>query len=353
MPRAIIHYFSGTGNSYRVAVIVKDRLEKAGYNVGLKRIDKAGPPEPSDLDVFTFPVYAYDVPDIMLKYMRGLPGADKRKAAVIAVHGMLWQKPVIPGDGGDPGYSFEHARLLLRRKGYDVFFTAAVGYPHSISMLLSAPVPKEQAKIRDASDERVEEFGKKIAAGERSLQKCGLLPLAYSAVPGIMFGIFGRRGLGKLLIADTGCIKCGKCVDSCPSGTIKLRMGRPRWGWKCQGCQRCINVCPQRSIQLSLPRLAILFGGLFLPLGAWLYVLWPLSLFLPHESITGVLLDLAVWLVLYSVMIYVLDKAFFILEATPILGKIMSLNLSSPNRRYLDPNFKPLILAEAEIPVKR
>lgn len=341
MPSATIHYFSGTGNTYRVATIIARKLEENGYGVRLLNVEKEEGKSSgtSDLDVFAFPVYAMDMPDIMVDHIRRLPKVSGRKAAVIAVHGKLVDKSRIPGDGGDPGYSHGHAYLRLKMKGYDVFFTASVGYPHSIAMLLAAPSPAEQRLIRASSDRRVEEFGTSIAAGRRSLQKCGVLAVLYSAIPGAAFRIFGRRGLGKLYVADTGCTKCGKCVKVCPVKAIRLTLGRPRWSWRCQGCQRCINVCPNRAIQLSLFRAGVMFGGIFLPLNAWAFTLLPLGIFSAHEGVAGVVFDAAVWFVLYLAMLYVLDKALFLLEAVPLVGKIMSLNLSSPNRRYLDPAF--------------
>lgn len=290
--------------------------------------------------MFAFPVYAMDVPDIMVSHIRRLPRVNGRIATVIAVHGKLVDRLRVPGDVGDPGYSHGHAYMRLKMKGYDVFFTDAVGYPHNVTMLLTAASPAEQKLIMASSDKRVEEFAERIAAGKRSLRKCGVLAILYSAVPGLVFRIFGRRGLGKLYVADTACTKYGKCVKDCPVKAVRLTLGRPRWSWKCQGCQRCINACPNRAIQLSLFRAGAMFGGLFLPLNAWAFMLLPLGIFSPHAGTTGVIFDIAVWFILYLAALYVLDKAFFILEAVPILGKIMSLNLSSPNLRYLEPSFK-------------
>jgi hypothetical protein len=170
MPSATIHYFSGTGNTYRVATIIGQKLEESGYGVRLLNVEKeeGKSPGPADLDVFAFPVYAMDMPDIMVNHIRRLPRVNGGKAAVIAVHGKLVDKSRVPGDVGDPGYSHGHAFLRLKMKGYDVFFTASVGYPHSITMLLTAPSPSEQRLIWTSSDRRVEEFGASIAAGKRS-----------------------------------------------------------------------------------------------------------------------------------------------------------------------------------------
>ena len=352
MKSATIHYFSGTGNTFRVASIIRQRLEDNDYSVRLRNIENGYGAGDSDLDVFAFPVYAYDVPEIMLRYLRSLPPVQKRSAAVIAVHGMLWQRPIVPGDGGDPGWSFEHARRILSRKGYDVDYTMAVGYPHSISMLLSAPSPGEITKIRVASDKRVSDLASKILSNTKSLQKCGLFPIAYSMFPGFLFGIFGRIGLGKLFVADRSCTKCGNCIASCPAGAIHLSLGRPRWNWNCQGCQRCINLCPQRAIQASLPRFFAVFGGLIVPWNTLAYMLLPAGLFTSPGGLAGGALDIAVWLLFYAAFLYVIDKLVFVLESIPIVGKVMSLNLSSSNRRYLDPLYRAVIKKEAPLEAK-
>jgi ferredoxin len=297
---------------------------------------------PSGLHVFAFPVYALDIPDNMLRFIRSLPPAGGKKAAVIAVNGKLLDHGFIPGDGGDPGFSYEHARRALTARGYDVFFTGSVGYPHSITQALSPPSPREQARIRASSDRIVEGFARQIAAGERHIQGW-LFPAAYSILPGIAFRAFGRRGLGKLYVADSGCTRCGQCVKACPAGAIRLSLGRPRWNWKCQGCQRCINACPGRAIQCSIPRLALSGGGLFLPLGAWLHALTGVGLFAAHAGVPGLALDTLVWAALYLIILFVADKLLFVLEALPIIGKALSLNLSSGNRRYLDPGFRAVL----------
>jgi ferredoxin len=334
---ATIYYFSGTGNTFRAASIIRKKLEDSGYLVSLRNVEKGLYASTTGLDIFAFPVYAYDVPEIMMRYIHSMAPAQNKKAAVIAVHGMLWQKPVVPGDGGDPGYSFEHARWALSRKGYDVAYTIAVGYPHSITTLLSAPRPEEIVKIREASDKRVEAFADMVANDKKSLQKCGPLPVIYSLLPGLMFRIFGRRGFGKFYVADTACIKCGRCIDSCPAKAIRFSLGRPRWGWKCQGCQRCINICPQKAVQASLPRAFVMFAGLFIP---WNTLAFNLLHITPPAGITGTVIDIAAWASLYLIFLFLADKLLFGMEAIPIVGKVMSLNLSSPNRRYMDPVFK-------------
>lgn len=46
-----------------------------------------------------------------------------------------------------------------------------------------------------------------------------------------------------------GCIECNACVESCPTGNIRIVDGRPVFDctW-CSGCSRCVLACPQGCI---------------------------------------------------------------------------------------------------------
>ena len=88
MQAAAIHYFSGTGNTHRAIMIVGEKLKSAGYAVDLYRVSDMTEPAAKkySLHVFAYPVYALDMPNIMLQYMRKLP-QDSARAAVITIFG--------------------------------------------------------------------------------------------------------------------------------------------------------------------------------------------------------------------------------------------------------------------------
>jgi len=69
---------------------------------------------------------------------------------------------------------------------------------------------------------------------------------------GALLSIFSRLNKKTYMIYDEGCIKCGKCVNICPSDAIA-------WDDKkaypiiikneCLQCGKCIEVCPTNSIK--------------------------------------------------------------------------------------------------------
>ncbi|WP_230741889.1 EFR1 family ferrodoxin [Methanooceanicella nereidis] len=345
MPSAMIHYFSGTGNTYHTVSLIRKKLEDSGYTVAVNRVECGTmPPENKyDLHVFAFPVYAADVPDVMIKYLHRLPPGNGSKAAVLSVYGKIFQDHRFPGDQGDPGSSYDHARSIISRKGYDVLLTGGVGYPHSITQFIPPPDEAEELAIKASSDEKVKMFADRIVAGDRDVKSPGLIVALLSYPFGFLYGLMGRRGLGKMFVADSKCISCGKCEKACPSKTITLINKKPSWNWDCQGCQRCINICPVKAIQTSIMRLAIMWLGIPALLMAY-WIAGPLAghYYLKPDWLPGIMYDVFLFMLGWTVLLYPADKLILALEFVPGIRKIMELSFTRKYRRYLDSEFKPL-----------
>ena len=350
MQAAAIHYFSGTGNTHRAITIVGEKLKSAGYAVDLYRVSDMTEPAAKkySLHVFAYPVYALDMPNIMLQYMRKLP-QDSARAAVITIFGELRAEHMMNGYEGN---ALARAKKVLRKKGYDVFFTDATGYPHSITIGLNPPGSEDQQAIRARSDKKVEAMADKIVRLNSSYRPESLLNPVYG-IFGDLFRIIGRRSLGKMYVADARCNGCGKCVRSCPAGAIMLSGGKPRWGLECEGCQRCINSCPNRAIQTSIVRLIGVLVLQILSLATFIGIF-----LLPYRNIfmdttigpvyisgwwSGFIVALVVWaVVFYLLSRYVLDELICIGERTGALQSVFHATFTRGYRRYLDPGFNPV-----------
>lgn len=356
MPTALIHWFSGTGNSYHAATLVERRLKEAGYDTQWQHVSRGTVPLVSsvDLHLFTFPVYACDLPDIMARYMWKLPPGKGVKAGIIAINGSLHPTTRIPGAQGDPGWSFDHALLILRLKGYDVVLADAAPYPANVTAVIPTARVAWEPEILRMGDQRVDMLAQRFAKGERSVRHNLLLLFLYLPF-GLAYGLVGRHIIGKLYVADGKCNGCGTCVKSCPTGSIRLTAGRPGWNWRCQGCMRCINACPRRAINTSLPRLAMLIAISLIPVDWLLSVMGNAGLIMP-PGMAGAVLTWAFALVAFFAILYVADKVVFLLERVPLIRSVLSINHNWWFRRYLNPGFKPelaQLVKEKLKPVKR
>lgn len=340
MPSALVHYFSGTGNTARAAKLVGEKLEKNGYKVELKNVDYKTVPFTNsyDLHIIAFPVYACAPPFIMQKYIKSLPHVPNVKTAIIAIHGEVNIKGTIPGYAGQAPMQ---ASRMLKRRGYDVFLTDTVGFPVNITQGMNPPDIEDQQKLLELAEKKIDNISDRIAALETSFKKCNMLNIMWSWFFGLLYSNFGKFFISKLYIADSKCNACKKCVNSCPAGAIRLSRQHPRWGYNCEGCQRCINICPQKAIQTSAVRLIVVILAFFLPYDIIISNLLGIDYIYALGQIIGTLFGASLWITGYAITIYIFDKLAFLLEQIPGIRKVFELNFTKYFRRYLEPHFKP------------
>jgi NAD-dependent dihydropyrimidine dehydrogenase PreA subunit len=342
---AVIHYFSGTGNTSRVAHRIEERFKRAGYSVRLSNVEKHGVRSDrswtvADLHVFAFPVYGFAVPAIMQRYMISLPDGclcdgSATKAAVIAVHGTLNLRN--PLAMGYEGRASAQARSILKKKGYDVFLTDAVGYPANLTQLLNPPSPSDQSEVIDFADLKVDRIAEAILGCKRSIKRHSILAHILTGTLGLFFSTIGHRSGGKLYVAQDNCTGCAACVKACPAGAIRLVRKQPRWSWSCEACQRCINLCPEKAIQCSYPRAILVYGAIFLPYQTWLAKLIGLI----PSGLAGWIAALMIWLIGYILTVFILDEIIFIMELNH-MSRLLQISYTQGFRRYLAPGYNPL-----------
>lgn len=338
MASALIHYFSGTGNTARVVRLVAGGLERGGYRVDILNIEEGKHGNGVyDLHIFAFPVYAMAAPAVMLRYIRQCGPGNGAKAGVIAVWGELDTSGKVPGWEGQ---ALEHVKRMLRRRGYAPCFTDGVGYPESFAAVFTAPPVEAQVKIVTRGEARVEEMVGRLIAQTGSFRRCTLPNQIWSRLVFYLYTIFGRRVMGKIYVADHRCNGCGKCVRACPVKSIRMVGRQPRWNFACEGCQRCINLCPESAIQSSMIRALSSVVVLFFPYGRWLGS----AVAIPDLGPIGnPLFHLAAWICGSVLAFLLLDQFFFLAGRIPVIRKVLSLAHNRKYLRYLEPHFKPCL----------
>jgi ferredoxin len=245
---------------------------------------------------------------------------------VVAIFGELNVRRTLPGY---EGRALQEARRLLEKKGYEVFFTDAIGYPFNATSITNTPQFQEIQPLLERGDARVKEMAASIKEGKKSLKPCHVLNEAWSWAFGKLFSLIGRRAMGKLYVADSRCSVCGQCVAACPVGAIRMKQGKPSWTLSCEACQRCINACPAKAIQTSLVRLVVLLGITFIPFDRLIFPKAPFLL--------GQLFAFALCLA----SLFAADRLIGWLERRPGIGRFFEFSLTRRFRRYKEPNFKP------------
>jgi len=242
-----IFYFSGTGNTKYVVdaleielsancTVEKHNIESPGAEVkAVEAIKK------SDLNVFAFPVYAFDSPIIINRFLKTVKKIKNGnsfkncKAAVIAC----------PGDTS--GMNHTAAKMFsnkLKKAGFEVVREDQIAMPPNIFVKITVEEGRDRL-IK--ANEKIIEIAKKYNTGETNSLEVGVMmyPLYYIS----KLEHVGAKFFGKAYKVDKDkCIDCGLCIKKCPQKNITVKNGNIKFGWDCIFCMRCLYSCPARAI---------------------------------------------------------------------------------------------------------
>ncbi len=316
MCKYLIHYFSGTGNTYHMLKIVESQLRSRGFEVDLLNIEKDKCNKLSDyrFHIFCFPVYGFGTPSIMLKYISKLKVSKECRAAVLCT------------SAGAEGQSLSHVKHILDKKGFKVVFTDMVIYTYNFTQILNPQSKKVEERVFKDAEAAIIEITKRIINNEESFKKINIIALTLYWVIFIMFINLGRRILGKTFIADDTCSSCGKCEKVCPAKVITMNSGKPKWSSNCESCQRCINTCPQKSIQLSIVKLVIFIILELAPI----LIIMDINNYRYHLPM---IINIILYFVMFVVSTIIASILISIMERLHIFKKIFNISYTKKYRR--------------------
>lgn len=233
---ARIFWYSGTGNSYIVAVQAAQTLVAAGIKTRMIQINSALQPEFSadDLLGFVFPIAVAGTYPFIWDFFSRLPAAKNPVFMLDTLGGY---------SGGIKGPLAKH----LMRKGYKPVGAEEIIMPENF------PPGRE---ITAAGRARIEPG---LQKAEKFVQSLLDNSAQWNDVPfwSDLLGVVCRfkapwstmRRIFSLRINAEKCIKCGLCVKLCPVNNISGgEKSVPVIDNGCQSCMRCIAFCPVGAI---------------------------------------------------------------------------------------------------------
>lgn len=244
-----LRYFSGTGNSFKIINACRDFFVEAGHSVTISDIVSDGSiPDGADLIGFCFPVYAFGIPRLCRRYLKGLKRfSTKREAFVI----------ITAGDADESGFSVRECEKLLSDINVEVVLTAVVQMPINWIISMNPPSSQEALEIIDKGVSQVKDLMQKILSGTKEYHEFNIPPRygrfgLYREY--LLFRYLGINNLWRSYKVYDDCSGCGLCSLVCPTGSITMADGKPVWSKTCEQCMRCVNYCPDEAIYQS-------FGG--------------------------------------------------------------------------------------------
>lgn len=228
----MIFYFSGTGNSKWVA-------EQLSLSLGDRTADiaRTGVHDhsfvPGERVGIVFPIFAWNVPEIVRDFVRELHPGSAYTFAVCTC-------------GESAGHAItELCDLIPLSSAYSVIM------PDNYIIGDYEPETPEQIHQKLlAAIQRVANIARRIADGRRELD-VHLGKDAHSRTYEIS-PLFNRTmRFTDLFYTTSGrCSCCGLCAELCPVRAITLIDGGPLWVRPvCEMCLGCINRCPKQAIE--------------------------------------------------------------------------------------------------------
>lgn len=343
MKSLCIHYFSGTGNSERAAMLIAEAVTTKGKSVTIRNITATATPptEHFDLNLFIYPTYSWAAPVMVKRYLRSFHGHAGDKAAVLQIFGGAEKYD------GNAGQGVRETSRILRRRGFEVVLSEGLAYPSNWVQFSNPPEKKSCDAVRSRSDKKLIIFTRKLLKGEQSFYSESVVSLILTTVSAFLFGIAGRKLLGKMFVADDSCTRCGLCAKKCPAHTISMHgtHGKPSWGGNCENCNRCMNICPSKSIQTSVPamvfHLVVQIASVIVSAKAASYAAALLPLPTGVSLFAELVMFIALIIILFNIQIYLLDGILRLLRRIPAVDRFFAITFTRGFRRYASPGFKP------------
>ncbi|MDR1618971.1 MAG: EFR1 family ferrodoxin [Treponema sp.] len=274
MKRVLLIVWSGTGNTLKVAELIRHSFTVRGWEAeivdctrasaivagGAAAVDTAGSTGAAaltgaDVDValsaagiagdtlaradivgLGYPVYAFNTPAAFLRCAKTLPLGDK-PVFIFKTSG----EPSAPNNGSSHRLiRLSGFRTLLGEYHFLMPYNIIFRFPDNLVKQMYLAAKRQSGILAD-----------NIITGKTSFIKYGLLHRLVSWIFRIQGP--GARLNGRLYgVRRDRCTLCMRCLRDCPAGNIRLVKGRFRFGWNCMMCMRCSLYCPADALRIGL-----------------------------------------------------------------------------------------------------
>ena len=237
----IVFYFSGTGNSRFVAERFAKAAAAACYSIE-EPLDVEALLAPEDAVAFCYPIYGSCVARPMREFVRAHEAALIGKRFVIFATQLIFS-----GDGA-------HALCSLLPGGEaNVIYAEHVCMPNNLCNfpLFSVKNGDQNARVLQRAVRRVDRAAADVARGVVRKRGFHRISIFLGKSQSAFWPEIERRAANDVEVSRD-CIRCGKCVRTCPVQNLTMTQDGVAQAGNCAVCYRCVNGCPKQAITVLI-----------------------------------------------------------------------------------------------------
>jgi ferredoxin len=262
----VVYYFSGTGNTRRVAMWIAEEAERRGLEARVVSFETIDPREclrdpEGTLYGFAAASHGFSAPWAMIRFVSRLPRRRAETFVAATRAGMKFGPLITPGVNATGNFLLA---FLLRLKGIRTRAMFWTDMPSNWTSLHPAFPPAAAEAIAAKGElttrRQAADFFDRATFASLGWTLYEIFWSLLLAPVAAIYLVVGRRQLAKLFYADHKCDRCGLCAKYCPVGAIKLPRNKrlkPYWRSYCESCMRCMAFCPKGAVQSSQGWLAV------------------------------------------------------------------------------------------------
>lgn len=235
-----IFYFSGTGNSLKVARDIAADIESSSLVPVPTALTQSQTIPVSGKIGIVFPVYCWGPPAIVREFVNKLqPSPDTYVFSVATCGGMA---------SGTHGI----IQKLLKTKQTQINAGFTVKMPGNYTPLYGAWSEQKQQKCYRAQEKQCKTIAATVSEG-----KSRKYPRGFFLTNFIFSRLVYNAAMKNFKKEDRNfkvtekCNSCGICQKVCPVDNITMEHNKPHWHRKCQQCMACLQWCPQEAIEFG------------------------------------------------------------------------------------------------------
>lgn len=233
MMRTVIFFFTGTGNSLKIAQDLQNELGDTKL-IQICRTNMAlNAYEDAEAVGIVFPVYARGLPHMVRDFAETLQIANAKYIFAVANYGTYTALP------------FVQLNNILSSKGAGL--SAAFGVPMPGNMWFMYYPHTKQDFIDRIDAQQAATLD--IACQIKNRVRLDIGAVADRNKEEAIYQNFSPSAKDKDFWTNASCNGCGTCAKICPAANIEIVAKKPVWQHRCEFCLACIHWCSQTAIE--------------------------------------------------------------------------------------------------------